>query len=237
MNAQLLGFDPAIFSIADALAVALVLLCWLATGHVIEKPPARHPSVSVLMKEYRREWMVHFLTRDPRIFDATIVDSLRQGTAFFASASMIAIGGLLALMGNTAPVEGLARDLTLAPDAAPLVWKVRLLPALFLVVDAFLNFVWSHRLFGYCAVVMAAAPNEPADPLAIERARKSGEINIHAAKNFNRGLRSVYFAMGALTWLVSPLALALGTMAVVAMILRREFWSQSRRILMGDTPK
>jgi uncharacterized membrane protein len=43
--------------------------------------------------------------------------------------------------------------------------------------------------------------------------------------------------MGALGWLVSPLALAIGTALVLWMTLRREFWSQSRRILMPDTPK
>ncbi len=52
------------------------------------------------MKEYRRDWMRQFVTRQPRIFDATMIDSLRQGTAFFASACMIAIGGGVALIGN-----------------------------------------------------------------------------------------------------------------------------------------
>lgn len=225
-----------VLSTADILAVAVIFIAWLAVGHVVEKPPARHPSVSALMKIYRREWMVTFLSRQPRIFDATIVDSLRQGTAFFASATMLAIGGILAMLGNPTAIEGIAQDLKALPHD-PLVWKLRLLPVLFFVVDAFLNFVWSHRLFGYCAIVMAAVPNDTADPLAEARARQAGEINIHAAKNFNRGLRSVYFGMGALGWLVSPLALAIGTALVLWMTLRREFWSQSRRILMADTPK
>ena len=70
----------------DLIAVALYILLWVASGWIIENPPARFPSVTVIMKQYRRDWMGEFVTRQPRIFDATLIDSLRQGTAFFASA-------------------------------------------------------------------------------------------------------------------------------------------------------
>ena len=72
----------------DLLSTALLgtlVAAWLLSGWLIENPPASRPSVSHLMQEYRRDWMRTFVTRQPRIFDATLIDSLRQGTAFFAS--------------------------------------------------------------------------------------------------------------------------------------------------------
>ena len=60
------------------------------------------------MAQYRREWMTQMVTRDPRIFDAQIISSLRQGTAFFASTSMLAIGGTLAMIGNGEKLSGIA---------------------------------------------------------------------------------------------------------------------------------
>ncbi|MDE3028142.1 MAG: DUF599 domain-containing protein [Paracoccaceae bacterium] len=215
----------------DALAFAGLCLAYLALGYVIEHPPRRFPSVSLLMNLYRREWMSAFVTREPRIFDASIIDSLRQGTAFFASACMIAIGGGLALVGNSAPILGLARQLTLAPVSAE-VEQARAVVVVLFLANAFLKFVWSHRLFGYCQIVMAAAPNSAADPLATHRARQAAEINIHAAKGFNRGLRSVYFALGTLGWLLGPEVLMLTTLATVIVLLRREFASHSRRVLL-----
>lgn len=67
----------------------------LAGNRCRDRKPRRtgKPSVSVLMKRYRREWMRQFIERDPRIFDGNILSSLREGTAFFASACMIATGG------------------------------------------------------------------------------------------------------------------------------------------------
>ncbi len=224
------------FSNADLAALAFLALAWLGFGLLVEHPPAGLPSVAGLMTGYRREWMRQFVTRQPRIFDAAIMDNLRQGTSFLASATMIAIGGGVALIGNTERLLGLAEDLTLAAAPAA-VWEAKIIVVLLFLTNAFLKFVWAHRLFGYCAIVMAAVPNEPENPLAYARAAQAAEVNISAAKSFNRGLRSVYFALGALAWILGPVALGLATAATVAVLWRREFASISRKVLMESTPK
>lgn len=218
----------------DLILLGVLALAWLLSGWLSEHPPARLPSVSVLMEDYRREWMRTFVTRDPRIFDAQLIDSLRQGTAFFASACLIAIGGGVALIGNAPAVERLAADLPLAaqgPDIA-----LKMLPVLLLLANGLLKFVWSHRLFAYCAVLMAAVPNDPGDPLAYHRAGQAAEINITAARSFNRGLRSIYFALAALCWLLGPWGLGLGVLFATLVLLRREFVSESRRIILQREP-
>lgn len=218
------------FGLPDAAALAVFLAAWLLIGWFIEHPPQSRPSVSLLMQDYRREWMRQFVTRQPRIFDATMIDNLRQGTAFFASASMIAIGGGIALIGNPAMVLGLARDLTLAADSTEL--QVRVLLVIAFLSNALLKFIWAHRLFGYCAIIMAAVPNDPDDPLASHRAVQAAEINITAAKSFNRGLRAIYFALGALGWLLGPYALIAATVFTSSVLIRREFASLSRQIIL-----
>lgn len=222
------------FQSLDASALALTLGLWLIIGRIIEHPPQARPSVSQLMQEYRREWMHQFLTRPSRIFDATVLDNLRQSVAFFASASMIAIGGGVALIGNPATIMRLARDLTLpAPEAG---MQLRILLVVAFLANALLKFIWAHRLFGYCAVLMAAVPNDHDDPMAPHRAKQAAEINITAAKSFNRGLRSVDFALGSLGWLLGPEALIVTALLTAGVQLRREFASASRRIMMRDLP-
>ena len=217
-------------SLLDLTALAFLLACWLVVGRLIEHPPAGRPSVSLIMQRYRHEWMRQFVTRQPRIFDGTMIDSLRQSTAFFASASMIAIGGGVALIGNPGPVLGLARDLTLPTEPSGL--QLRGLLVVGLLANALLKFIWAHRLFGYCAILMASVPNNPADPQAFHRAEQAGEVNVHAAKSFNRGLRSIYFALGGLGWMLGPWILIAATLATTAIVIRREFASQSREIML-----
>ena len=218
------------FALQDAAALVFTLIVWLVIGWVVEHPPKSRPSVSQLMQAYRREWMVQFVTREPRIFDGAMIDNLRAGTAFFASTSLIAIGGGVALMGNPALVLGIARDLTLPADATG--FQVRVLLVIGFLANALLKFIWSHRLFGYCAILMAATPNDPADPAALHRAAQAAEINITAARSFNRGLHSIYFALGSLAWLLGALPLIVATVITGVLLVRREFASQSREVIL-----
>lgn len=219
----------------DLAAVGFLFVAWFGIGWVTEHPPAGKPSVSILMKRFRREWMQQFIHRDPRIFDGNILASLREGTAFFASACMIAIGGGLALIGNTDQLRGIVQELEFERGTAAM-WEFKLLIPMFFVVNGFLKFVWSHRLFGYCAIMMAAVPNKPEHPMVNERAQQAAELNITAARSFNSGLRSVYFAIGSLSWLAGNYALIVATAVVLFVTWRREFASHSRRVIMHSLP-
>ncbi|MEY1556802.1 DUF599 domain-containing protein [Yoonia sp. R2331] len=221
-------------SALDLAAAGGLVAVWLLLGWMIEHPSAKRPSVTVLMADRRRAWMREMVQREVRIFDSQILASLRQGTSFFASTNILAIGGVLALMGNTEPLSGIASEVT--SEATPtVIWQLKLgLVALFLT-NAFLKFVWANRVFGYCAVIMASVPNDPSDPKAMPQGMQAAELNIRAAINFNRGLRAMYFALGALVWLVGAWALFAATLIVGWVVWSREFASQPRTILLGST--
>lgn len=222
-----------LFSAIDFAAVFLLILAWLCTTYLIENSPPHRPSVATLMAHFRRDWMRRMAERDVRIFDAQIMNGLRQGTAFFASTTMIAIGGILALIGNTDLLAGVASDLTL--NRAPkFVWEAKMMLTLAFVTNAFLKFVWSHRLFGYCAILIASVPNDPKDPTALPRAMTAGEVNVTAARSYNRGLRSVYFAIGSIAWILGPIPLLIATGVTISVLWRREFMSNSRRLLIQE---
>ena len=224
--------DLAQLSLLDLSAIGLTLLMWLALGLWIEHPGARRPSVTVLMSEHRRAWMRVFVTRQPRIFDSQILASLRQGTSFFASTSLFAVGAVLALIGNTEPLVDVAAEVS-DVETPLVIWQIKLGVVSLFLTNAFLKFVWAHRVFGYCSVIMAAVPNEPDDPLAYPRAAQAAELNIRAAINFNRGLRAMYFALGALAWLLGPVALIVATLVVSWVVWSREFLSLPRTIILN----
>ncbi|WP_108482881.1 DUF599 domain-containing protein [Oceaniglobus ichthyenteri] len=222
-----------LMTLLDGIALGLLLLCWLCIGWWIERENTKRPSVTVLMIKYRQDWMREMITREPRVFDASILGSLRQSTSFFASTSVIAIGGVLALIGNADRLVGVAADLTLQ-HLPTFVWELKLGLVALLLTHAFLRFVWSNRLFGYSSVVMAAVPNRVDDPLSLPRAIQAANLNIRAASNFNGGLRSMYFALASLAWLAGPIPLILSILATVWVLWSREFWSRSRDCLLAD---
>jgi uncharacterized membrane protein len=225
---------PRLFGPLDFAALGLFLAVSVLMTSLIEHPPRRRPSVSRLMEEHRRGWMETFSTREMRIFDANLVSTLRSGTAFFASTCLIAIGGVAALLGQTERILGVVRDLGgEAGEAATAVWEAKLLVLAVLLVNAFLKFVWSHRLFGYVAVLMGAMPL-PGTAADVERA---ASIQNAAARNFNRGLRAVYFTLAALAWFLGPVPFMAAVALTALMLARREFFSVSRAALMeGRAP-
>ncbi|MEM6637967.1 MAG: DUF599 domain-containing protein [Pseudomonadota bacterium] len=220
----------AVLTPLDLMGLVLIVTAWLAIGWRIEHPGRERVSVTVTMVKYRKQWMREMITREPRIFDAQILGGLRQGTAFFASTCLLALGGVLALVGNSEQLLMVARDLSLA-EHPTLIWQIKLSVVALFLVNAFLKFAWANRVFGYCAVVMAAVPNDAGDPVALARADKAAELNIRAAWNFNRGLRSVYFALGAVAWLLGPVPLMIATAVTVWTLWEREFISVTHRIL------
>ncbi|MGR3549475.1 DUF599 domain-containing protein [Pseudooceanicola sp.] len=225
-----------LFTPLDLAAVVSIYLAWFLIGWRIENSPKSAPSVSMLMAEYRREWMRQMVTRNPRIFDAQTLSTLRQSTSFFASATLIALGGATAAIANSEQLMGLGNQITLESHPA-IVWEIKLLITITFLMNAFLKFVWSNRLFGYCAVIMAAVPNDITDPNAEPRAAKAAKLNISAALSFNRGLRSIYFALCSGAWFLGPEALIAATVITCAVLWRREFDSKSRAALMDDTDR
>jgi uncharacterized membrane protein len=136
----------------------------------------------------------------------------------------------VAMIGNPAMLMGLASDLPLAGDVAQI--RLRFLLVVLFLVNALLKFIWANRLFGYCAIMMAAVPNDPAHPNALLRAGQAADLNITAARSFNRGLRSIYFALGALAWLLGPWALMAAAGVTAGVLLRRDFASVSRQVML-----
>jgi len=220
-----------VFGVQDIAAVLLLLASWLLISVWVEREGKR-PSTHTLIAGYRDRWMTEMRFRDNRIIDSNILASLRQGAAFFTSASMIGIGGAVALMGSAETLQSLASDLGPGLSAPRVVWEAKLLLVVLLLASAFLKFMWSHRLFGYCAVMLAAMPNDPAHPDAERLATKSALLNTYAARSFNRGLRAVYFALAALAWLLGAWAMMAATLVTFAVLYRREFNSQSRAALL-----
>src|ERR671921_476450 len=90
-----------LFSTLDLIALGWFLGCWAAYTALLAYTEKRKRALNSEMHFYRDVWMFQMLGREMRMVDAQIVAALQNGTAFFASTSLIAIGGALTLMRST----------------------------------------------------------------------------------------------------------------------------------------
>jgi len=180
--------------------------------------------------------MLQVTKRDVRIVDGAIVQSLANSPAFFASTTILIIGGLLAVLGTSQKATELVSELPFAAQTPVLVFDFKLLALTAVFVYAFFRFTWSIRQYGFGAMLVGAAPEAReflADPsLSREQySERAGHVLSLAAETFTDGMRSYYMAFAMIGWFVSPLAFAVATVGVLIVLYRREFHSEVLEVL------
>lgn len=227
------------FGIPDILALAWFLGVWIAYSLAIEKTAKGNNGLNALMNGYRDEWMDRLLGREMRMVDAQVTAALQNGTAFFASTSLIAIGGTLTVLRSSDQIINLVSALPLSGRQSAALWEAKMLGLTVIFAYAFFKFAWSYRLYNYVAIMVGAAPPVTEKDTADARAyaHRTSQICADAGRHFNRGQRALFFALGYLGWLLGPVPLAVATTAVVIVMWRRQFASDSRKAFSATSPE
>ena len=215
----------------DWLVLAWFGACWVGYTYFSARKSRRKPSLVMAMRIYRREWFKHMLGHQTRIAHVAALNSLQTGTTFFASTSLLILGGLAALLGTTDRVIAMAEDLPFARHDSEFVWLVRILLLIGIFVYAFFKFTWSIRQYNFCAVLIGAAPHTDRPDEHEEFLDTITGVASYAAENFNQGLRAYYFSLAALTWFLHPWLFAIASAVVVYILHEREFRSQTLHTL------
>lgn len=213
----------------DFLALAVFAAAWLSYHLYSEYSGASRRSLNSLMNEQRFAWMERMATRDNRIIDSTLMSSLQNGTAFFASTSLLAIGGTLSALGATDAALELAAALPLDAAMTRATYEAKVLGLALIFTYSFFKLVWSYRLFNYTAILIGATPlaaSAEKEEIAVAVGRAS-RMNVSAARHFNRGLRAFFYALAYLGWFAGPLALIVTTLIVTTVMWRRQHSSDS----------
>jgi uncharacterized membrane protein len=232
---EFLEMIPAL-SLPDMLAIAWFFGAWIGYSVVIEKTAKGRSGLNSLMHAYRDDWMEQMLARELRMVDAQVTTALQNGAAFFASTSLIAIGGTLTLLHSTDLISNVIAALPFSVATSPELWELKIVGLATIFVYAFFKFAWSYRLFNYFAIMVGAAPpcKEKATAAAQNFAHRAARLCEDAGRHFNRGQRAFFFALGYLGWFLGPLELALTTTGVVIVMWRRQFASESRKAFATD---
>jgi uncharacterized membrane protein len=223
-----------LFSNADILAIICFLGAWVFYAIVLERSPYGRKSLSARMNIYREVWMRRTLDRDPRMVDMQIMASLQNGTAFFASTTLLAIGGGLTLLRSSEEAVNVLSTLPVEIRASSALWEVKCIGLVVIFIYAFFKFAWSYRLFNYVAIMLGAMPfSEKSDtPEAQSHVMRTTRLFQSAGRHFNQGQRGFQFALGYLGWFISPWVLIATTIAVVVVMWRRQFNSDAREALI-----
>jgi len=217
----------------DILAVGFFVIDWVVYGLTLEHTAYGRNSLSSRMHVYRELWVRRLLDREARMVDMQVLISLQTGTAFFASTSLLAIGGGLALLRATNDALAVLSKLPIDISPSPALWEIKCVGLILIFVYAFFKFAWSYRLFNYVAILVGAMPpaSQRDTPEAEAHVMRTARLFESAGQHFNRGQRAFFFALGYLGWFVSPWVLFFTTALVVVVTWRRQFASNAWRAM------
>ena len=147
-----------LLSTLDIAALAWFFGAWVIYSLTLTYTEQRRRGLNSEMHKYRDVWMLQMLGREMRMVDAQIVAALQNGTAFFASTSLIAIGGALTLLRSTKELLEVVAALPFGIQVTPEQWEVKTMGLAVIFVYAFFKFAWSYRLYNYVAILVGATP-------------------------------------------------------------------------------
>lgn len=225
-----------LLSTIDLAALAFFIAVWTVHTMATAGLLFDRVSLSSAMDRQRETWMRTMARRELRMIDTSIMLGLQQGTAFFGSSALIAIGGCFALIGSSDRVLNVLGDLPLSNPASRAVFEVKVIGLILILAYSFFKFGWSYRLFNYCSILIGAVPvhrDEPGHAEETDRAvKRAARMNVLAGKHFNAGLRGIFFSIGYLGWFVGPVVFALTTLLILAVLIRRQFFSAARQAVI-----
>lgn len=211
-------------------------LCWFVFnvalyGFLVDWGPTRIYSLTTHMGYERRRWLEIMAERETRIMDINISSGLLSGSAFFASTSLLAIGGAFTLLTSDLDLDALMTSVGLPHSTTP--WEPKALLLMAVYGYAFFKFGWGYRLFTYSAILMGAVTPFDASDKAERRLRleKAIRMNIVASAQFTRGLRAIFISVPLLLWFAGPFFLATSMTLVTGVLLHRQFFSPPLNLL------
>ncbi|MFK8077308.1 MAG: DUF599 domain-containing protein [Granulosicoccus sp.] len=226
------------FGLIDGFAVTWFFVVWFLHFYLLNTSSFRTKTISHTMAIQRERWMLNVVARGDSPIDAILQNGLQQGVLFFASTTVLLLGGLVAGLGAADRGVALLQEIPASTTNTSLQWEIKLLLIILIFVFAFFKFAWSYRLYNYILILIGASPkwsNSDEQALSAENlsnyAKKLARLHALAAKHFTTGLNAYFFALAAFAWMINAWFFIVATFWIALVLYRRAFRSEFLKIV------
>ena len=151
-------------SYVDLFAIVWFFLIWIGYAYYAEmKGKKGKKSLMGISRLNREDWWRAMLSRELRIVDITVITNLSNSAIFFASTTLLILGGLLAIIGTSENIIAVMNDMPFVANEEKALWEFKLLLIFGIFVYAFFKFTWSLRQHNFCSVLVGAVPTSEDD--------------------------------------------------------------------------
>jgi uncharacterized membrane protein len=213
---------PSDFTLAHAVAITLLFAAWWLYSPILKL--FGRGTLNAQLGVVRLRWMSLSIARQNRTFDALLLNQVISSVAFFGSATLIVVAGLIGTFANVKAVHAVIADLHFFAPMSVELLAINLGAVALILGISFFSFTYPLRKLIYTVALMGGLPEQaPMTPALTIQSQATATVLSEAIRSFNNGIRGYYYAVAALFLLAGPVACICATCLVMAML----FWRQT----------
>ncbi|MEL6297720.1 MAG: DUF599 domain-containing protein [Pseudomonadota bacterium] len=212
---------PQDFGADTAIAVLLIFACWWGYSFVLSR--LRGGPINAKLESVRADWIAAMTDRTMRPFDAILIGHITNALAFFGSATLIVLAGLISSFASIKTVHELVSELDFVTPVSLELFELQLGFVAVVLAISFFSFTYALRKLIYVIALIGALPHTSDNcPTLGAMVGATATVLSEAIKTFNFGIRGYYYAVSAVCLLASPAASIAVTIAVTAVLFYRQ---------------
>lgn len=226
----MLPFLPSDLSFAHLCAVVLLFGCWFCYPIILRV--LGRGSLNSQLIIVRQYWIAAATRRQAKPFDAVLLGHITNSIAFFGSATLLVLAGVLSTIASVQSIHATIQQLTFVRETTLELFTLQIAVLAFALALCFFSFTYALRKLIYTIALLGALPDE-ADACPTQDRLIAGLNTVlsQAIKTFNFGIRGYYYAIATLWLFVSPVACILATLIVTSILMYRQLATPTARAI------
>lgn len=214
---------PADFSALHAVAILLLFVCWFTYSAILRTLGSG--SLNSQLTNVRLKWIAAITRREIKPFDAILLGHIVNATAFFGSATLLVLAGVLTTFVSIKDIHETMSQLHFIANTSLELFAIQIALLSFILALCFFSFTYALRKLIYILPLIGALPTEQ-DHVAEHKTMiaSAAQVLTDATRTFNFGIRGYYYAVAAIGLFISP-AVCMTATAVATFVL---FYRQLR---------
>ena len=212
---------PADLDLLHIIAVGFLIAAWATYSPLLSR--FARGTLNDQLGLVRQRWIDLSTRRENRTFDAVMLGHIINSVAFFGSATLLVLAGILGVFANAARVHQLVSTLPFIGQMTLELFALKVLVIGLLLTISFFSFTYALRKFVYTVALLGGLP-EPEDnhPHQAALVTAAATVLSEAVRSFNSGIRGYYYSVAALFLFISPVSCMAATGLVMIMLFYRQ---------------
>ncbi|MEO0620279.1 MAG: DUF599 family protein [Pseudomonadota bacterium] len=221
---------PSDMTFAHGAAVAVLLSCWFSYTAVLKT--IGRGSLNVQLATVRRRWIERLTHRSVKPFDAILLGQIVNAIAFFGSATLLVLAGVITAFAALKGVHATVQDLDFISSVSLELFALQLGFLGFILALCFFSFTYALRKLIYVLALAGALPDQEEDTPDHDAMREAtAAVLSEAVKTFNFGIRGYYYAVAALAMFISPWGSIIVSIFVTIALFYRQLGTPTARAI------